>query len=137
MAFKGLWRTAYTKGSRLKVVQRASSGDLTQQLHEARQALTTLIDNAARGPSAAVLKALVIGDRSAISSEVRDGFNRAGVGHVLAISGLHIGIVATVAFFFFQILLRRVRALLWRAWTRKGAAILSLIPDCIYGLKSA
>jgi competence protein ComEC len=136
MAFKGLWRTAYTKGSRLKVVQRASSGDLTQQLHEARQALTTLIDNAARGPSAAVLKALVIGDRSAISSEVRDGFNRAGVGHVLAISGLHIGIVATVAFFFFQILLRRVRALLWRAWTRKGAAILSLIPVCIYGMIS-
>ena len=136
MAFKGLWRTAYTKGSRLKVVQRASSGDLTQQLHEARQALAALIDNAARGPSAAVLKALVIGDRSAISSEVRDGFNRAGVGHVLAISGLHIGIVATVAFFFFQILLRRVRPLLWRAWTRKGAAILSLIPVCIYGMMS-
>jgi competence protein ComEC len=136
MAFKGLWRTAYTKGSRLQVVQRASSGDLVQQLDDVRRALAALIDRAGKGPSAAVLKALVIGDRSAISSEVRDGFNRAGVGHILAISGLHIGIVATVAFFFFHNLLRRVRPLLWRAWTRKGAAIFSLVPVCIYGLVS-
>ena len=136
MAFKGLWRTAYTQGSRLQVVQRASSGDLTQLLNDVRRALAALIDRAGKGSSAAVLKALVIGDRSAISSEVRDAFNRAGVGHILAISGLHIGIVATVAFFFFHKLLRRVRPLLWRAWTRKGAAIFSLVPVCIYGLVS-
>ena len=136
MAFKGLWRTAYTKGSRLQVVQRASSGDLAQQLHDARRTLAALIDRTGKGSSAAVLKALVIGDRTAISSEVRDKFNRAGVGHVLAISGLHIGIVATVAFFFFHKLLRMVQPLLWRAWTRKGAAILSLAPVCIYGLVS-
>ena len=136
MAFKGLWRTAYTKGSRLQVVQRASSDDLSQQLNNVRRALAALIDRAGKGPSAAVLKALVIGDRTAISSAVRDGFNRAGVGHVLAISGLHIGIVATVAFFFFHKLLRRIRPLLWRAWTRKGAAVLSLVPVCIYGLVS-
>jgi competence protein ComEC len=136
MAFKGLWRTAYTKGSRLQVVHRESSGDLTSQLNDVRRALAALIDRAGKGPSAAVLKALVIGDRTAISSEVRDEFNRAGVGHVLAISGLHIGIVATVAFFFFHKLLRLVRPLLWRAWTRKGAAILSLVPVGIYGLVS-
>jgi competence protein ComEC len=136
MAFKGLWRTAYTKGSRLQVVQRSSSGDLAQQLNDVRRALAALIDRAGKGPSAAVLKALVIGDRSAISSAVRDGFNRAGVGHVLAISGLHIGIVATVAFFFFHKLLRLVRPLLWRAWTRKGAAVFSLVPVCIYGVVS-
>jgi competence protein ComEC len=136
MAFKGLWRTAYTKGSRLHVVQRESSNDLAQRLNNVRQALAALIDRAGRGPSAAVLKALVIGDRTALSSEVRDEFNRAGVGHVLAISGLHIGIVATVAFFFFHRILRLVRPLLWQAWTRKGAAILSLVPVCIYGLVS-
>ena len=136
MAFKGIWRTAYTKGSRLQVVQRESSSDLAQQLNDVRRALAALIERAGKGPSAAVLKALVIGDRAAISSEVRDGFNRAGVGHVLAISGLHIGIVATVAFFFFHKLLGFLRPLLWRAWTQKGAAIFSLVPVCIYGLVS-
>ena len=136
MTFKGIWRTAYTKGSRLQVVQRESSSDLAQRLNDARRALAALIERADKGPSAAVLKALIIGDRAAISSEVRDRFNRAGVGHVLAISGLHIGIVATVAFFFFHKLLGFVRPLLWRAWTRKGAAIFSLVPVCIYGLVS-
>jgi competence protein ComEC len=136
MAVKGIWRTAYTKGSRLQVVQQKISKDLPQQLYDARRALAALIERAGNGSSAAVLKALIIGDRAAISSNLRDRFNRAGVGHILAISGLHIGIVATVAFFFFQKLLCFVKPFLWRAWTRKGAAVLSLFPVCIYGLIS-
>jgi len=136
MAFKGIWRTAYTKGDRLQIVQRKSSKDLTQQLNDSRLAMSTLIERAGQGPSVAVLKALIIGDRAAISSELRNAFNRAGVGHVLAISGLHIGIVATVAFLFFQKLLCFVKPFLWRAWTHKGAAIFSLFPVFIYGLIS-
>ena len=136
MAFKGIWRTAYTKGSGLQVTQKKISKDLPQQLYDARRALAALIERADNGSSAGVLKALIIGDRGAISSKLRDMFNRAGVGHILAISGLHIGIVAAVAFFFFQKLLCFVRPLLWRAWTRKGAAILSLVPVCVYGLIS-
>jgi competence protein ComEC len=56
------------------------------------------------------------------------------VGHLLAISGLHIGIVATVAFGFFQWLLTRFKPFLWRAWTRKGAALSSLLPIFAYGM---
>jgi competence protein ComEC len=136
MAFKGIWRTAYTNGDRLQIIEKKSSKDLTLQLNDSRLAMSALIESAGKGPAIAVLKALVIGDRAAISSELRDTFNRAGVGHVLAISGLHIGIVATVAFLLFQKLLCFVKPFLWRAWTRKGAAILSLFPVCIYGLIS-
>ncbi len=136
MAFKGIWRTAYTRGNRLRVVQKKGPTDLSDRVNLARRAVATLIDTAGQEPSTGVLKALIIGDRTGISSELRNQFNRAGVGHILAISGLHIGIVATVAFFFFQRLLRFVRPLLWRAWTYKGAAILSLFPVCIYGLMS-
>jgi predicted membrane metal-binding protein len=101
MTFKGIWRTAYTKGSRLEVIQKKGSKDLPQRLYNARRALAALIERAGNGSSAGVLKALIIGDRAAIPSKLRDRFNRAGVGHILAISGLHIGIVATVAVFFF------------------------------------
>jgi len=136
MAFQKIWRSAYTQGSRLKVVHKNSSMDLPQRVNNARLAVAALIDRAGKQQSGAVLKALVIGDRSAISTDAREAFNRAGVGHILAISGLHIGIVATVAFVFFQKLLCLIAPLLWRAWTRKGAAILSLFPVCIYGLIS-
>jgi competence protein ComEC len=136
MAFQGIWRTAYTDGRRLQVVPKKISKNLPQKLYDARRALAALIERAGNRTSAGVLKALIIGDRAAIPSKLRDTFNRAGVGHILAISGLHIGIVATVAFFFFQKLLCFVKPFLWRAWTRKGAAIFSLIPVCIYGLIS-
>jgi len=136
MTFKGIWRTAYTKGSGLEAVPQKGSENLPQRLQDTRRAVAALIERAGNGPSAGVLKALIIGDRTAIPSKLRDTFNRAGVGHILAISGLHIGIVATVAFFFFQKLLCFVKPFLWRAWTRKGAAILSLVPVCIYGLIS-
>ena len=136
MAFEGIRRTAYTRGNRLRIVQKNATADLSDRLNLARRAMATLIDTAGQEPSTAILKALIIGDRTGISTELRNQFNRAGVGHILAISGLHIGIVATVAFFFFQRVLRFVRPLLWRAWTHKGAAILSLVPVCIYGLIS-
>ncbi len=136
MAFKGIWRTAYTQGQRLHVVQKKSSKDLSDRFNDARRAMAALIERADQGPSAAVLKALIVGDRTAISSTLRDKFNRAGVGHILAISGLHIGIVATVAFVLFQRLFAFWRPLLWRAWSRKGAAIFSLFPVWIYGLLS-
>ena len=136
MAFQNIWRSAHTQGSRLRVVQKNSSPGLSQKVQAARLAVAALIDRAGKPQPGAVLKALVIGDRSAISKEVRDAFNRTGVGHILAISGLHIGIVASVAFVLFQKLLCWIQPLLWRAWTRKAAAIFAIFPVCIYGLIS-
>ncbi len=40
-----------------------------------------------------LLEALVLGNRKAINSEIRDHYAKAGIIHILAISGLHIGIL--------------------------------------------
>ena len=45
-----------------------------------------------------VLKALTIGRRDGIRPDLKTAFNRSGVAHVLAISGLHIGMVAVAAY---------------------------------------
>src|SRR4029077_11397938 len=42
-------------------------------------------------PAAGVPRALVVGDEEGIDPPLRDAFTRAGVVHVLSISGLHIG----------------------------------------------
>jgi competence protein ComEC len=102
----------------------------------ARTRFATLIEQSGSKESAGVLKALVIGDLTGIAPQTREAFNRAGVSHLLSISGLHIGIVATVAFLFFNGLFVRITPLLWRAWTRKGAALCSLVPVAVYGLMS-
>jgi competence protein ComEC len=133
MAFKGVWTTAYAMGDRLAIINQHRTSHLTEFVSNARRSFADLIDRSGDSAAGAVLKALIIGDRTQISPDIRQAFNRAGVGHLLAISGLHIGIVATVAFVLFQALLVRVNFFLWRAWTRKMAAVLSLLPVIFYG----
>lgn len=41
----------------------------------------------------AVVAAMVLGDRSAMPRELREGYNVTGAAHILALSGLHLGIV--------------------------------------------
>lgn len=43
--------------------------------------------------AAAVLRALLLGDRSEIDPEITEDFARSGVIHILAVSGLHVGFV--------------------------------------------
>lgn len=43
--------------------------------------------------SYAVVAAMTLGDKSALTSTIRESFNITGAGHVLAISGLHLGIL--------------------------------------------
>ncbi|MEO8337148.1 MAG: DNA internalization-related competence protein ComEC/Rec2 [bacterium] len=46
------------------------------------------------GSDAPMVRALVIADMSAISADQRDRYSRAGLVHMLSVSGLHVGIVA-------------------------------------------
>ncbi len=134
MMFKGVCGTAYTNGVGIEIERPADSRTLAGIIGTARSAVTALIDKTCEGDHNNVMKALIIGDRSGITPSMRNDFNRAGTGHLLAISGLHIGIVAAVSFFLFSWILSHVRLFLWNAWTKKGAAVFSLVPVVLYGL---
>lgn len=135
MAFKKIWGTSYVQGEDL-VIKKHSKTGMGGAIEDFRSKISDLIDNTGKDDKKGVLKALIIGDRNSISKNLQEAFNRAGVGHILAISGLHIGIVATVAFFFFKWIFSYFKFLLWNALTLKVAAILSLFPVVIYGLLS-
>jgi competence protein ComEC len=98
----------------------------------ANQMETALADHAPE--TVGLLQALILGNRSKMTDDQQEAFRRAGVGHVLAISGLHIGCVAFTAFAVFKWLLSWFPPLVQRAWTRKGAAVLSLGFAAVYGL---
>jgi competence protein ComEC len=134
LGFKKIWASTYAQGKRV-VILKKSNGQLYHRLmDDARNKISGLIEKTQEGEPRDVLKALIIGERNQISPSLREAFNRAGVGHLLAISGLHIGIVGTVAFLFFNWLFSHFRFFLWHAWTKTGAAILSLLPILIYAL---
>ena len=67
---------------------------------EVRQSISDRIRAAVPDASGAVAAALITGDRSAIPKAVMADMRDSGLAHLLAISGLHLGLVATILFFF-------------------------------------
>ena len=51
-----------------------------------------------------VLKGMLLGLRSELSPDILDAFRNSGSIHILAVSGLHVGLIATVCFFSFSLL---------------------------------
>jgi len=80
----------------------------------------------------ALYRAIILGERQGITNELREPFNQTGLGHVLAVSGLHIGLVAWAAFFLFKWGLSRFYTLPLRIDIKKAAALLTCIPVLAY-----
>lgn len=78
------------------------------------------------GDQLAVAAALVMGKRDLISSEVKSAYTETGAVHVLAVSGLHVGIIFLLLRFLLVTLMRldRTRA------GRIGVALLSIV--CVW-----
>ncbi len=140
MAYRQVWVSCYVRRGQLRVLEKAAGSGAAAAVDELRRRVSGFIETAplltGRPSVRAVLKALLIGNRQGISPSLRQAFNRAGAGHLLAISGLHIGIVAAAAFFLFRWLLSRIDFFLWRGWTASAAAVLTLLPVLSYGLLS-
>jgi|TARA_Y100000031_G_scaffold99526_1_gene109069 competence protein ComEC len=67
-------------------------------LARVRQAVTARVLAAVDGPSGAVAAALMTGERGSIPSALMDSMRDSGLAHLLAISGLHIGLMAAILF---------------------------------------
>lgn len=80
----------------------------------------------------ALLRALILGERQDISPELREPFIIAGLGHVLAVSGLHIGLIAWLFFSFSRRLLSLSYTLVLKTDVRKVAALLTCVPVVAY-----
>ena len=102
-------------------------------LQRLRQAVRTKLDTAlADSPVKGIVRALVIGDRSAISASQWQQLQQTGTNHLMAISGLHIGLVAGLAFLLGQRLWRYSgRGMLWLPAPKAGA-ILGLMAAVTY-----
>lgn len=86
--------------------------------------------------AAHILAALTTGIKHSLPAGLRDHYARAGTSHLLAISGLHMGILCLIFFFFFFRLLSVFPGLLVSATARKIAGILTLIPLCLFAFFS-
>lgn len=61
----------------------------------------------------AIAKALLIGDKTELNYETQTSFQRAGTTHILAVSGLHVGIIYIILQFFFTNFSKKIKLPSW------------------------
>ncbi len=92
----------------------------------------------ANKPYAGVLRALVMGDDSQIAVQDWNVYLRTGTSHLMSISGLHITMLAGLAFAFIAFMWRRIPSLVLRMPTRQAATVggmlVAIIYACLAGL---
>ena len=98
-----------------------------------RHRIGTLLDEQVRDSTVnGILKALVIGDRSGLSSSDWEIFRQTGTSHLVAISGLHIGIVGGLGFYLTLFLWRRSERLALRLAAPRAAALVAMVCGFLY-----
>jgi len=134
MAFQDVFGMAYANANRVKVLPTNDPVNWRSLVQRTRQSIAGLIEKSCCDENAAILKALVIGRQTDLTPEVRESFSRAGVSHLLAISGLHVGIIAGLVFFVFTRILTFIPFFTWYGWVKKSAALCTLPCVISYGL---
>ena len=77
---------------------------LISYIYSARRSLGRRISRSSQFPESALLKALLLGDRSSIPDSLQDRFSEIGIAHLLAVSGTHIVIVSGIIVSFISLL---------------------------------
>lgn len=95
-------------------------------LKKVRNLLSDAIRQRMESSIAPLATALTTGDRSGLTLHLREHFARAGLSHTLAISGLHMGLVAGLVFWVLLRILACIPPLATRFVVKKIAAMLTI-----------
>lgn len=141
LRFKGITASAWTGRDRLEVIPEQGPPALwiriLRQLQKTRQNCHHFILTRA-GPSGSdagtVLSAMILGEKSGLSQDLKDYFSRAGVSHLLCISGLHLSIIGFFSYLIFLQCFRPFPEAVNRGWAHKTALALTLVPLTSYAV---
>lgn len=111
-----------------------SENKTTARLANIRNTIAKKVQLITAEPQSSVLIALMTGQRGAIEEADKEALRGAGLAHLLAISGLHVGMVAGVIFFFSRFILAGFPQLALKYPIKKWAAVIALIGAFFYTL---
>lgn len=96
---EGITHQAYIKEEQWRLIGHQSS-TLNSWIYSASTSLNHLLDESGMNDkNLAVAKALILGEKSHLDRETKNAYASAGAMHVLAVSGLHVGIVMLILAF--------------------------------------
>lgn len=111
MARRGYYEQAYVRSGDWHILRDDSGGWLRKVTMARTWVVNKLSQHLPTSRERAVAQALIIGQRDAIDDELRNAYAETGAIHVLAVSGLHVGIIYLVIGSLFRFLFSSRR---WR-----------------------
>ncbi|MDH3703347.1 MAG: ComEC family competence protein [Alphaproteobacteria bacterium] len=105
---------------------------LTMGISRLRQRIAGRLRAALPGQAGQIAAALLVGDRSGLDRAVVEAMRDSGLAHLLAISGLHVGLVAATLFFAIRLLLTLIEPIALRWPVKKIAAFMAFLGAFAY-----
>lgn len=126
--FKRLGAVGYTRTPVLAIAPPQGG----QWLFAARMALSARVQTALPGETGAFAAAIMTGDRSGMGKPTLQALRISNLAHLLAISGLHMGLLAGFVFTATRFVLAAVPVVGLRVASKKLAAVVALIAGACY-----
>ncbi len=132
--FAGIGGVGYSYGGAHRIAAAGETGADNQNaggwrewLLQLRAEMTRRINAALPGSTGGVASAVITGKRGTMAEEVKQAFRQSGLSHLLAIAGLHLGLVGGFVFFAVRGGLALIPFLALRYPIKKIAAVVTLI----------
>lgn len=123
LSFKNIFHQQFVRADKIQFLHEASRKGFIYYSHQVRYWATQVIHSYIKGDrEQAVAEALILGVTDGIDTDLQDAYAASGAMHVLAVSGLHVGIIYAILLF----LLRPLNSYSWSRWVVAGISIFLL-----------
>ena len=135
LARRGIGAIAHLAHPALHVEMEASrAAPVSELFHGARADASRRLR--AAGPGGGLLAALSLGDRAGLSRTTRESLAKLGLSHLIAVSGLHLSLIAALVFGLGRLTLARIAPLAERSDARRLALLAAVGCAAAYALLS-
>ena len=93
---QGIDALAYPYSSNIESLGSGSTNPVVASAINLRIRLKFFIDSTLPSPASDLLVAVLFGQREQLPDQIEENFRKAGAGHLMAVSGLHVGLVAAL-----------------------------------------
>lgn len=123
---KGIRTMSFIDENSFKLLDRFERNFFQEFIYSLQTSFNKMLESHLEGENLAVAKAIILGDKSMLDSETKNSFSATGAMHVLAVSGLHIGLILQI--------LMEVAKFFSRFISRKKAVLSILVLLWIYSI---
>lgn len=123
---KGVEYMSFVGAEQFKLLKHVEQGFVVEKLDRISNYLKSSLTENLKGDELAIALALILGDKSLLDVEVKNSFTNTGAMHVLAVSGLHVGIIMQILMFFLGRFPRVI--------SRKSAVVIVVVIMWIYAI---